>query len=206
MVDDFYGQDVDSIVSKYADVLSTPFDNAIEKAKALRAVSKEIIKQMVLDWAQAQLMSPAIKSVLDGYYSENKDKTFTKESLTGLMEDLEGATSEFSSFIESLQDVWGTEDVDSSATSAIKSITQPQANELIGIATGMRINQTQMMNDQRTLGQDMAEMARLNAEMLEVVRDIRDNTGDIRDNTGDIKTTLSRMSNNNSLYGTGLNV
>jgi hypothetical protein len=206
MVDDFYGQDVDSIVSKYADVLSTPFDNAIEKAQALRAASKEIIKQMVLDWAKAQLLSPEIKSVLNGYYADNKDKAFTKESLNGLMEDLESATSGFSSFIESLQDVWGTEDVDSSATSAIKSITQPQANELLGIATGMRIIQNEMKNDQKTMGQEMADIARLNAEMLEVVRDIRDNTGDIRDNTVDIKVTLSRMSNNNSLYGTGLNV
>ena len=206
MVDDFFGQDVGSIVSKYADVLSTPFDNALDKAKALRAASKEIVKQMVLDWAKAQLLSPEIKSVLDGYYADNKDKAFTKESLNGLMGDLEGATSGFSSFIESLQDVWGTEDVDSSATSAIKSITQPQANELLGIATGMRIIQNEMKNDQKTMGQDMAEMARLNAEMLEVVRDIRDKTGDIRDNTGDIKVTLSRMSNNNSLYGTGLNV
>lgn len=205
MVDDFFGQDVGSIVSKYADVLSTPFDNALDKAKALRAASKEIVKQMVLDWAKAQLLSPEIKSVLDGYYADNKDKAFTKESLNGLMGDLEGATSEFSSFIESLQDVWGTEDVDSSATSAIKSITQPQANELLGIATGMRIIQNEMKNDQKTMGQDMAEMARLNAEMLEVVRDIRDNSDQLHE-LPKIRQELSKISSNNSLHGTGLNV
>ena len=205
MVDDFFGQDVGSIVSKYADVLSTPFDNALDKAKALRAASKEIVKQMVLDWAKAQLLSPEIKSVLDGYYADNKDKAFTKESLNGLMGDLEGATSGFSSFIESLQDVWGTEDVDSSATSAIKSITQPQANELLGIATGMRIIQNEMKNDQKTMGQDMAEMARLNAEMLEVVRDIRDNTNQLQE-LPKIRQEINKLGNNNSLYGTGLNV
>lgn len=205
MVDDFFGQDVGSIVSKYADVLSTPFDNALDKAKALRAASKEIVKQMVLDWAKAQLLSPEIKSVLDGYYADNKDKAFTKESLTGLMGDLESATSGFSSFIESLQDVWGTEDVDSSATSAIKSITQPQANELLGIATGMRIIQNEMKNDQKTMGQEMADIARLNAEMLEVVRDIRDNSDQLHE-LPKIRQELSKMSSNNSLHGTGLNV
>ena len=205
MVDDFYGQDIDSIVSKYADVLSTPFDNALEKAKALRAASKEIIKQMVLDWAKAELMSPAVKNVLNGYFAENKDSKFTKESLNGLMEDLEGATSGFSSFIESLQDVWGTDDVDSSAASTMKSITQPQANELIGLATGARVIQNEMKNDQKTMGQEMAEIARLNAEMLEVVRDIRDNTNQLQE-LPKIRQEINKLGNNNSLYGTGLNV
>jgi hypothetical protein len=177
----------------------------IQLSQNLRAASKEIIKQMVLDWAKAELMSPAVKNVLNGYFAENKDSKFTKESLNGLMEDLEGATSGFSSFIESLQDVWGTDDVDSSATSTIKSITQPQANELIGIATGARVIQNEMKNDQKTLGQDIAEMARINAEMLALVRDIKDNTDQLQE-LPKIRQEINKLGNNNSLYGTGLNV
>ncbi len=195
-------------VSKSIAAIASDTTKTVEEMR--QAVEQEVnsmISNMIAEFLRVEMLEQPFKAALAQLFSDSGDgKTINTDALIKFREDAIAMSEEYYEAIKPIFDVLGINNASNSAATAgrqtIRSITEPQADIIVGRMHGMGITQTEMKDIEKGISVSLAENVRLNHEMLSEVRDIRLNTEELFT----ISRVLNEIKNNNSLSGTGLGV
>lgn len=195
-------------VSKSIAAIASDTTKTVEEMR--QAVEQEVnsmISNMIAEFLRVEMLEQPFRAAISQLFADSGDgKTINTDALIKFREDAIAMSEEYYEAIKPIFDVLGINDATNSSATAgrqtIRSITEPQADIIVGRMHGMGITQTEMKDIEKGISVSLAENVRLNHEMLSEVRDIRLNTEELFT----ISRVLNEIKNNNSLSGTGLGV
>jgi len=195
-------------VSKSIAAIASDTTKTVEEMR--QAVEQEVnsmISNMIAEFLRVEMLEQPFRAAISQLFADSGDgKTINTDALIKFREDAIAMSEEYYEAIKPIFDVLGINNASNSSATAgrqtIRSITEPQADIIVGRMHGMGITQTEMKDIEKGISVSLAENVRLNHEMLSEVRDIRLNTEELFT----ISRVLNEIKNNNSLSGTGLGV
>ena len=195
-------------VSKSIAAIASDTTKTVEEMR--QAVEQEVnsmISNMIAEFLRVEMLEQPFRAAISQLFADSGDgKTINTDALIKFREDAIAMSEEYYEAIKPIFDVLGINNASNSSATAgrqtIRSITEPQADIIVGRMHGMGITQTEMKDIEKGISVSLAENVRLNYEMLSEVRDIRLNTEELFT----ISRVLTEIRNNNSLSGTGLGV
>lgn len=193
-------------VSKSIAAIASDTTKTVEEMR--QAVEQEVnsmMSNMIAEFLRVEMLEQPFKAAMAQLFSDSAGgKAINTDALIKFREDAIAMSEEYYEAIKPIFDVLGINNTSASAAGrqTIRSITEPQADMIVGRMHGMGITQTEMKDIEKGIGITLTEHLRLNQEMLSEVNAIRLNT----DELPTISRVLTEIRNNNGLSGTGLGV
>lgn len=186
-----------------AEIASDTTRSVEEMEQAISEAVQSMIRNMIVEFLRIEILEAPLKAMFDKLWQVSDDgrKMIDMESLKEFEKEAQILGREFYDTIMPMFEQIGGVGA-SALRDRIKSITEPQADILIGEVHGVRIVQVEMKNIQKAIEESVKEGVRLNAEMLIELQSIRLSNNELYA----IHSILQEIKDKNVLAGTGLGV
>lgn len=202
----FFTTGFEDVSKSIAAIAADTTKTVTEMKEAVKQEVNSMISNMIQEFLRVEMLEKPFREAMAKIFSDSDNgKNINIDALKKFREDAIAMSEEYYEAIKPIFDVLGINTTSSAAASArqtIRSITEPQADIIVGRMHGMGITQTEMKDIQKGIDITLGEGLKLNREMLLEIREIKENTNELIV----ISKTLKDIKNNNGLYGTGLGV
>ena len=201
MAADFLQTDAKSYASQLADVLTAPYDSLQSKMAAAEEASLKMVQNIIKNSLKLRFLEKPVQDAMDALYANGQtlDKNAFEDfqnTVKVISENFSEEWDKFAPWFESMEDK-----IERGTTDGIKSITEPQANQLLAQITGIRIELTDQRMVIEQLYNNFMAVQSERMDMLGVVRTIKDDTVVIAQHLGSIYRFMT--TNRGQLAGQG---